>query len=244
MRARIAAAAGLALVCGGAVLAVTETIDPVYQAKASTVAHPIVGDNDIQEILWSKEPGYRLRLSQEAPFVPQPARGLRRISAAAGVQLEDVEIVDTALQPLLADFRERPRRLKVVVERPDPRQAARDANAFLRALLDYRRSWYARELGETRRYLEDKQRLRRAGRSNFPSPPAYLEEEIAAAKIGLRLEQATLRGLRLATPPDEPVTPRKWRDALVAALIGGLVGWFMPVAWLPGRGRPPRDRRH
>ena len=156
---------------------------------------------------------------------------------------EDVDLIDTSLQPLLPDFREPPRRLKVVVRAADPQQAARDANAFLREFLDYRRRWYARELGDVRRYLAAQARLRPGRAGALPERPAEPGRGWRRRTSCLRLEQAG----RCAPP----ARPRRRadrarggaRDALVAALIGGLVGWFTPVAWLPRRRRPRPDRR-
>ena len=52
-----------------------------------------------------------------------------------------------------------------------------------------------------------------------------------AARILLRLERGTLGPARLASAPADPISPHRARDTVVAALIGGLVGWLAVGAW-------------
>ena len=223
-RSRLLAATALALVAGGLTLAVTSTIDPVYQVKASAKVRPITGNDDLLGVLRIKDPRFNLRTSEQVPFLPQPGRSLDRIAAASGARLQDVELV-------VPVSRDGSTRLTVIVRRPDPEQAARDANALLGEFIAYRRRWYAGELRMVGRYLGYKLRLRQAGERNFPSGPPDPAEGRDAARILLRLERGTLGPARLASAPADPISPHRARDTVVAALIGGLVGWLAVGAW-------------
>jgi hypothetical protein len=228
-----------AALCAAAVGAVVATIDSRYQTKASATVGGVLGMDDTLRVMRLDDPKYDLGLDDSAPLMPKADRSLARITERVAAELgglevetleEDVDIVDTYGGSVFPRFKEPRRRLKIVARADDPRIAARIADAFLGEYLAYRRSWYERNFTRVLDGLEERLAELPKRPRLFPGTPVLLRESIAAAELTMDLERGVFGGVTAAPVPNDALTPRPWRDVLVALLAGGLLGWLGPRA--------------
>jgi hypothetical protein len=233
-RARATAAAVCALVLGVLTLLVTLTIEPRYQAKATAQLKPVLAVDDLAAALRTRDFHVHLRLEPETPFLPNPRRPYETVTARTAERLRstsaairsDVEISDNAFDPVFAQFKDPVRKLEVVAVDEDPERAALLANTLIKEYVTARDRWYHRRLSAAARYLRELIESRRASRGLLPGGIPNASEALEAVELTAQLERQTIGAVHPASVPADPVSPRRARDAIVAALIGALLGWF------------------
>ena len=226
-------AATLALAVG----LVVATIDSRYAATASVAVRGVVGTDDTLRTMLLEKPRFDLALDERAPLLPDGRRSLAAVRRRTADRLgdvsvetlrDDVRVGDSAVTPVFPRFVKPSQRLEFVAEAGDARRAADLATAFMTEYVAYRDAWYesnfrrvAAGLRARLRALPERPRL-------LLGAPSQLPEAVDAAELNLRLEEGTLVRPAAAAVPSDPLTPKPFRDVLVAGLIGALLGWLGP----------------
>ena len=208
---------------------VAGSIDSRYEATASARVQVLFGSDQVASFR-SLGGLPAITPAADSPLFPGGASALRRVAArtaqrVGGAPLEPdaVRVIDTRAQLLPAVFTEPIHRLKVKAVAEQPEAAARTANAYLTEYLRERDRLIDRQLTEARSRLSISSSRGLSGIS-----PAGRAELIEAADIAGELHGGVLTyGVVPASAPTEPISPRPLRDTIVAALIGGLVGWLV-----------------
>jgi hypothetical protein len=203
------------------------SVDERYEATTSGRIQPLIPLLGVDR-LRATAGLPRLEDDPRTPFLPGGGAALERIversaralGLARAPDIDDVRVIDTESELVFPKYKEPVRRLKVKVRADDPDEAARLANGVFRSYLLERERVIVEGLQEARRRLAEGGLPRRAS--------LHLRAEaVEAVDITIRLGAGLLVGSRRpARAPEEPILPHIVRDALVAAVIGALLGWL------------------
>jgi hypothetical protein len=199
-----------------AVAIIAGSIDERYEATASTRVQIIFDNTTITA----------LRALAGLPAVEEPAES-PLFPGGPREHPEGIRVIDTGAELVPSAVAAPVRRLKVKAVANEPEAAARAANRYLADYFDQRRRFIDGLLKEAR------DRVRTDAAEPPGLSPAVRAEVADATVIASDLEGGLLTyDPAPASPPTESVSPRPVRDAIVAGLIGGLVGWLISAGYV------------
>jgi succinoglycan biosynthesis transport protein ExoP len=204
-----------------AAVAFSETRAQQYSATATL----LFGDGAYEQLLLGYNPVDAQRRSQTSADLIS----LSRVARAAADQLGDTNASEV-LSQVEANASETSDLLQVTATAPTARAASRTANAVADAYLAMRRELNESTVEQTREKLRSEEAA-----SDSRAARRQLETQFTQLDLLSKLQDQQLRIVEPATVPGEPLPSNTVRNALIALLLGLLVGIAVALA----RGTPP-----
>jgi succinoglycan biosynthesis transport protein ExoP len=178
-----------------------------YTASASV----LFSDTDA---IASEDPDRETATSVELLSLEEIQRGARQRLEGTGPSAEEVDAQQAGAANVLT----------ISATDPDPERAARTANAYAAAYVDFRRTSARREIRAEQRFVRAEiERLRGTARTR--DRVRALEERLRRLAFDLSRERGGARIVEEATAPSSPSSPKPVRNTV----IGGIVALFLAV---------------
>jgi capsular exopolysaccharide synthesis family protein len=141
-------------------------------------------------------------------------RGVRQRLRGTGPSADEVDATEEGEANVLT----------ITATDPSPERAARTANAYAGAYVDFRRSSARREILAEQRFVRNE--IERLGNSRRDrARRRALQERLRRLEFDQARERGGARVVQAATPPSSPTSPKPVRNTV----IGGIVALFLAV---------------